>query len=461
MITQPAIDNAPDDEDNLLPARMLNEFVYCPRLFYLEHVEGLFAHNADTIEGAVLHKRVDGKTEALPAATDIVERESIHARSVSLASDRHGLIAKLDLVESDGLLATPVDYKRGSPKKLDDGTLGAWDPERVQLCVQALVLRENGYTCDEGVLYFWETRQRVRIAFDQELIAMTEQAIADARQTMRTRMMPPPLENSPKCPRCSLVSICLPDETTRCAQEESLEAKTEPQQLLFDIGPRFGAHNRLADYQQVATRQLITPRDDKRPLYLNTQGYSVGISDKVLKVKDKAKTVQEVRLSDINQVNLFGAVQVSTQAVQALLAAEVPLIYFSFGGWFHGMTQPVGLKNIPFMGYYHQLRFGRPSLALDLMEPFRPLVVDSAVLSAINQRMVTVADFISAGDAVALTPSGRKGFFRAYEQRMDQLVTHPLFGYRVSYRRLVEIQTRLLARVLLGELRSYPVFVTR
>ena len=71
------------------------------------------------------------------------------------------------------------------------------------------------------------------------------------------------------------------------------------------------------------------------------------------------------------------------------------------------------------------------------------------------------ADFISAGDAVALTPSGRKGFFRAYEQRMDQLVTHPLFGYRVSYRRLVEIQTRLLARVLLGELRSYPVFITR
>ena len=95
------------------------------------------------------------------------------------------------------------------------------------------------------------------------------------------------------------------------------------------------------------------------------------------------------------------------------------------------------------------------------MEPFRPLVDDSAVLSAINQRMVTAADFISAGDAVALTPSGREGFFRAYEQRMDQLVTHPLFGYRVSYRRLVEIQTRLLARVLLGELRSYPVFITR
>ena len=119
----------------------------------------------------------------------------------------------------------------------------------------------------------------------------------------------------------------------------------------------------------------------------------------------------------------------------------------------------VGLD--PYLGFYHQPRFGRPALALDLMEPFRALIVDSAVLSAINQRMVTERHFQSAGDAVALTAEGRKAFFGAYEQRMDQLVTHPLFGYRVSYRRMLEIQTRLLARVLLGEIWDYPVFVTR
>jgi CRISP-associated protein Cas1 len=95
------------------------------------------------------------------------------------------------------------------------------------------------------------------------------------------------------------------------------------------------------------------------------------------------------------------------------------------------------------------------------MEPFRPLIVDSAVLSSINQRMVTQQHFIAAGDAVALTPEGRKGFFQAYEQRMDQLVTHPIFGYRVSYRRIMEIQVRLLARLLNGEIQRYPVFVTR
>jgi CRISPR-associated protein Cas1 len=115
----------------------------------------------------------------------------------------------------------------------------------------------------------------------------------------------------------------------------------------------------------------------------------------------------------------------------------------------------------PMIGFYHQPRFGRPALALDLMEPFRPLIADSAVLSAINTRMVRPKDFVSAGPSVALTTSGRKGFFRAYELRMDTMVTHPLFDYRVSYRRLLEIQARLLARVLDGEIGDYPVFVTR
>lgn len=115
----------------------------------------------------------------------------------------------------------------------------------------------------------------------------------------------------------------------------------------------------------------------------------------------------------------------------------------------------------PHLGFYHQPRFGRPSLALDLMEPFRPLIADSAVLTAINTRMVTERHFVQTGNATALTPGGRKAFFRAFEQRMDSLVTHPTFGYRVNYRRLLEVQSRLLARVLSGELQTYQVFTTR
>lgn len=93
----------------------------------------------------------------------------------------------------------------------------------------------------------------------------------------------------------------------------------------------------------------------------------------------------------------------------------------------------------PFIGFFHQPRFGRPALALDLMEEFRPLIADSVVIGAINTGMVTTADFVRVGPAVALTPRGRKGFLRAYEQRLNALVTHPLFGYRVNYRRVLEI----------------------
>ena len=115
----------------------------------------------------------------------------------------------------------------------------------------------------------------------------------------------------------------------------------------------------------------------------------------------------------------------------------------------------------PFIGFYHQPRFGRPALALDLMEGFRPLIADSAVLTSVNSRMVRADDVTTAGDSVTLSKSGRKGFIRAYEQRMATQVTHPLFGYRVSYRRVLEIQLRLLARFITGETRRYPGFETR
>jgi CRISPR-associated protein Cas1 len=115
----------------------------------------------------------------------------------------------------------------------------------------------------------------------------------------------------------------------------------------------------------------------------------------------------------------------------------------------------------PYIGFYHQPRFGRPALALDLMEPFRPLIAESAVLTALNTGMLRPGHFIRSGPAVALTPEGRKAFFRSYELRMDTMIVHPVLGSRYSYRRLLEIQARLLARVIEGEIAEYPVFVTR
>ena len=115
----------------------------------------------------------------------------------------------------------------------------------------------------------------------------------------------------------------------------------------------------------------------------------------------------------------------------------------------------------PYLGFYHRPRFGRPALALDLAEELRPLVVESTVLTLINNGEVSGGDFVVRAGGVALTPDGRRAVLRAYERRLASEVTHPRFGYRVSYRRVMEVQARLLAAVLLGEIAEYPAFVTR
>ena len=227
-----------------LPVRMLNEFVYCPRLFYYEHVEGVFQHNADTRRGAALHARVDsGKGELPPPKRDTpstdsagdseihdpqseIRNEIIHSRSVSLSSDRLGVTAKLDLVEMrpaatapapgnacddplSPLTVCPVDYKIGAPREGDHGP-EIWDADRMQLGLQCLILRDNGYACTEGIIYYRATKQRVPLLITSELERWIDAQIVAARRTM-AGPIPPPLVDSPKCARCSLVTICLPD----------------------------------------------------------------------------------------------------------------------------------------------------------------------------------------------------------------------------------------------------------
>src|SRR3972149_2195434 len=119
-----------------LPARMLNEFAYCPRLFFLEYVQGDFRDNPDTVEGRITHRRVDKEKGKVPAADELA----------------------------------PED--------------------------------------------------KVRIPFSEERVARTLELRDQARKTASDGVVPPPLVDSPKCPRCSLVSICLPDETTALTSAE-------------------------------------------------------------------------------------------------------------------------------------------------------------------------------------------------------------------------------------------------
>lgn len=551
----------------LIPVRMLNEYVYCPRLAYMMWVQGEFAHNEYTLEGVIRHKRVDKKGGAeLPERPE--ETEKIHARSVSLSSELLGITAKMDLVEGEGRRVTPVDYKRG---KRPHVTGGVYDPERVQICAQGLLLREHGYDVDEGVIYFCESRERVKIPLDKELVDFTKAAIAQIGD-LGTTEIPVPLEDSPKCPRCSLVGICLPDEV------------------------RFLSH--LA----AETRPIIPAKEEGLPLYIQSpRAYVRKVGDNLVIEVEKVKEA-EARLAETSQVVLYGSAAMTTPALHECLRREIPVTWLTYGGWFVGHTVSTGHRNVetrtnqyhasfdtqiclklarrlvagkiancrtllrrnwrkseedddtllrtvqenmradirqalrapsldillgiegnsaatyfrcfprmlkaerkgeslfdfttrnrrppkdpinamlsfaysmlarewtitlaavgldPYRGFYHQPRFGRPALSLDMMEPFRPLIADSVVLMSVNNGEVQPKDFISMAGGCNLTEGGRKKFIAAFERRLNQDVTHPLFKYRISYRRLFEVQARLLLRHLAGEIPHFHVFTTR
>ncbi len=192
-MAKPEAIEAPQEQEsgeNLLPARMLNEYAYCPRLFHLEYVDQQFRHNTDTLEGRLIHRRVDHEKGAAPGPTELLEQDKIHARSVLLSDQELGAIAKIDLLEGEDGKVVPVDYKRGKPPDIPEG---AYEPERVQVCLQGLLLRKNGYSCSEGVLYFAEAQKRVPVLLTETLVARTLHLLSEARRVAKSGILPPPL----------------------------------------------------------------------------------------------------------------------------------------------------------------------------------------------------------------------------------------------------------------------------
>src|SRR5580700_9430347 len=124
-----------------------------------------------------------------------------------------------------------------------------------------------------------------------------------------------------------------------------------------------------------------------------------------------------------------------------------------------GVCHSVGLD--PFLGFMHQPRYGRPALALDLMEEFRPLVADSVAISLINRGELGPEDFIRSANGTFLNDRGRKAFWEAWFRRLDTEVSHPEFSYKMAYRRMLEVQGRQLWRFVRGEALTYHGFVTR
>ncbi len=571
----------PEDQP-YLPVRMVNEWVYCPRLAWLMHVDGEWADTEDTERGRQVHTRADTPSGKLPDAEALAETAesggddiTTRVRALTLASERLGIIAKIDMLDvADGAVSV-IDIKKGRRPHV---AKSAYEPERIQVCLQAMILEDNGYEVREAALWFAGSRERVPVPLDGELRAAALQAVSEMRLAIASGRRPPPLDHSRKCARCSLAGICLPDET--------------------------------GWFRDGAPPRPLNPADDPAmPLHVQTPGARIGKRGETLVISAGEEKL-EVPLTSVSDVSLFGPVSITTPALNTLLARGATVAWHSSGGWFHGFatsahgrssqvrerqframfderrrldiarriveakirnqrtilrrnwrsgrrgTEPPGdsggaperqealqrLKRLyekaphvrgmnellgvegeaaaiyfrnfsrmfsadaagdmpfhfahrnrrpprdpvnamlslayamlarmftavltvtgfdPWHGFYHASRAGRPALALDMMEPWRPVLADSVVITAINNGEVKPEDFVTNGQACNLKPKGRKAFIAAFERRLEQEATHPLFGYRISMRRMVEVQMRLFARHLEGEIRNFPHYIVR
>ncbi|MEC4982797.1 MAG: type I-D CRISPR-associated endonuclease Cas1d [Oscillatoria sp. PMC 1068.18] len=130
----------------------------------------------------------------------------------------------------------------------------------------------------------------------------------------------------------------------------------------------------------------------------------------------------------------------------------------------HDIQSAVNIAGFdPYLGYLHLERYGRPSLALDLMEEFRPLVVDAVVLKTLNSQLLTPADFTSEplSNAVHLSKDALKIFLRQYEQKKQSTFKHPVLKRKCTYQEAFEIQAQLMAKYLLAQTDKYPPLVLK
>jgi CRISPR-associated exonuclease Cas4 len=188
----------PAIEDALIPLSALQHQLFCPRQCALIHVEGLWAEDAATAEGRILHERVDsGQQETRPGVRI--------ARGLAIRSLALGVAGRADVVEFRGKPPRPfpVEYKRGKPK--------SHRADEVQLCAQAICLEEMcGGDVPEGALFYGVTRRRTMVTFDAGLRALTARVARDARANIAAFRTPPPVR-TPACRRCSLADLCQPD----------------------------------------------------------------------------------------------------------------------------------------------------------------------------------------------------------------------------------------------------------
>lgn len=571
-------------DESLWPARNIAEYAYCPRLFYYMQVEGTFLPSSDTEQGLAVHRRVD-KPSAAPAPEDAsaAERERpTVVRSLTLTSDTLRLTATLDLAEIAGIAAVPVEYRKGRSKRplgnpaanANDATTQrpppppeAWPTDRVQIGLQAILLEEAGYTVNEAVVYYAAEKLRLVLPVDAALKEEALRVLEDAKRCAEGPR-PAPLVNDPRCPKCSLQPICLPDEIN---QQRS---------------PSPG--------DELTPRKIWPPRDDGIHVVAQQDGARVGIRGMELRITDHdGAVVKTAPLANVETLSLLGSVQISTQAIRTLADMNTPIAFLSPAGRLVAMLDPLDsvsahvrraqvraldraekcaelaralvvakianqrtllLRNHdtlppgiaddlskqeasaaaattidsvrghegqaaaiyfahfpglfkgpvstafaahgrkrrpppdpinaclslaysmlthecvaalrlarlePSIGAFHTSKPGRPALALDLMEPFRPLIADSVAITCFNRGELVEGHFLRTAAGCSLTAAGRRNFFNALGRRMNTEITHPVFEYRLSYRRMLVLHARMIAAWITGDIPTLAFLTTR
>lgn len=550
-------------DERLWPARNVAAHSYCPRLFYLMEVEGLYEQNADMAKGLQVHAKVDKAS----LQNNSIENEKT-ARSLVLTSKSLGLTATLDMAIIDGNLATPLEYRKGAPAKTkESGQQEPWQLDRVQLGLQAILLEENGYRVNRLSAYYAETRAKIDFEFSEAVRAEALATLREARECA-AGPRPLPLLNDSRCTNCSMQPVCLPDEVNHQLGLQARPRKVWPprdegiqviaQTRALKIGVRGEALHITLDsradtdgmkttipiaamdslsvlgFVQVTTQAIHALSAGGVPVaFLSSLGRLIGFVDPMDSVSARVKAAQ-VRAVDhpekplqlarklvaakiANQRTLFNrnhpaAPQASMAGLSACQEAaeqsatipellghegQAAALYFGgFGDMVKGECGPLFAANgrmrrpppdpvnsalslaysilanecvaalrtaglEPTLGCLHATLPGRPALALDLMEPFRPLVADSVILTAFNKGELVPGHFIKTASGCQLTDHGRRAFFNAYSRRMDAMVTHPEFGYRLSYRRMILLHARMIAAWFAGEFSNLSFITTR
>lgn len=196
-----------DDPHDPLPLSYLNQYVYCPRRFWLMFVYGEMEVNAAVLDGSYRHQNAHTPGSAWYADGRVY-------RSVYLWSDALRVAGIADFVQQENEQLIPLEHKRGR--------IGKWLSDHVQLCAQAIALEERtGQAVSHGEIFYWANRRRETVYFTAELRQATYDAADGAFALLETDRLPDPIRHPAKCRDCSLQPICLPDEVILLREEQT------------------------------------------------------------------------------------------------------------------------------------------------------------------------------------------------------------------------------------------------